>query len=172
MTAEVRGAAAAAQLSRKPSSLQDAAQINADWAQSRIGSIGGSEWSGFDFANNSGLSARSRATPRQMAALVRYGYQQHGSQFRRIYEKQSSGSAKGVDYSIRAKIGTMSYVRGLGGIVSVGGRDMVFAIMATDPARSTRNAKAWMGKARRLEQALMSDWLQNYWPSAQTAGLQ
>ena len=61
----------------------------------------------------------------------------------------------------------MSYVRGLGGVISLGGRDMVFAIMAMDPSRSTGNAKAWMGKARRLEQALMSDWLQKFWPAAQ-----
>jgi len=102
-----------------------------------------------------------------MAALVRHGYRQHGEDFIRVYEEQSTGSSAGVDYAIRAKIGTMSYVRGLTGVISLGGRDMIFAIMAMDPARSTRNAKAWMGKARRLEQALMSDWLQNFWPTPQ-----
>ena len=167
MTAEVLGAVAASEIGGKPSSLREAAATNARWAQSTIGSIGGSEWTGFDFPNNSGLSTRARATPRQMAALVRYGYQQHGQDFIRVYEEQSSGHSQGVDYAIRAKIGTMSYVRGLGGVITLGGRDMVFAIMAMDPARSTRNAKAWMGKARRLEQALMSDWLQNFWPSRQ-----
>lgn len=167
MTAEALGAAAAAELSHKPSSLRDAAQINADWARGQIGSIGGSEWSGFEFANNSGLSPQSRATPRQMAALVRHGYLRHGDIFKRIYEEQSAGNG----FAIRAKIGTMRYVRGLGGIMTIGGRDLVFAIMATDTARSV-GAKNWMGKARRLEQAVMSDWLQNNWPSTQTAGLQ
>jgi len=167
MTAEVLGAVAAKEIAGKPSSLREAADINARWAQSTIGSIGGSEWAGFDFPNNSGLTTRARATPRQMAALVRHGYQRHGQDFIRVYEEQSTGSAGGVDYAIRAKIGTISYVRGLGGIITLGGRDMVFAIMAMDPARSIRNAKAWMGKARRLEQALMSDWLQNFWPAVQ-----
>ncbi len=167
MTAEVLGAVAAAEISGKPNSLREAADTNARWAQSTIGSIGGSEWAGFDFPNNSGLTTRARATPRQMAALVRHGYRQHGEDFIRVYEEQSTGSSAGVDYAIRAKIGTMSYVRGLTGVISLGGRDMIFAIMAMDPARSTRNAKAWMGKARRLEQALMSDWLQNFWPTPQ-----
>jgi len=165
MTAEVLGAVAATQIAGKPSTLREAADTNMRWAQSTIGSIGGSEWAGFNFPNHSGLSTRARATPRQMAALVRHGYQQHGQDFIRVYEEQSSGSSAGVDYAIRAKIGVLSYVRGLGGVISLGGRDMVFAIMAMDPAHSTRNAKAWMGKARRLEQALMSDWLQNFWPA-------
>jgi len=167
MTAEVLGAVAASEIAGKPNSLREAAATNARWAESTIGSIGGAEWTGFDFPNNSGLTTRARATPRQMAALVRHGYQRHGEAFTRVYEEQSTGSSAGVDYAIRAKIGTMSYVRGLGGVITLGGRDMVFAIMAMDPARSTRNAKAWMGKARRLEQALMSDWLQNFWPSQQ-----
>ena len=167
MTAEVLGAVAATEIGGKQSSLREAAATNASWAQSTIGSIGGSEWAGFNFPNNSGLTTRARATPRQMAALIRHGYQQHGQEFTRVYEEQSSGSSNGVDYAIRAKIGTMSYVRGLGGVISLNERDLIFAIMAMDPARSTRDAKAWMGKARRLEQALMSDWLKNFWPSRQ-----
>jgi len=169
MTAEVLGAAAAAELSRKPSSLREAAAINTQWAQSRIGSIGGAEWAGFNFVNNSGLTTRSRATPRQMAALFLHGYQQYGEQFRLIHEQQLLGNSAGVDFEIRVKFGTLSYARGLGGIMTLGGRDMVFVIMATDPARSTRNAKAWMDDARRLEQAVISDWMQNFWPPTRTA---
>lgn len=169
MTAEVLGAAAAAELSRKPSSLREAAAINTQWAQSRIGSIGGAEWTGFNFVNNSGLTTRSRATPRQMAALFLHGYQQHGEQFRLIHEQQLLGNSAGVDFEIRVKFGTLSYARGLGGIMTLGGRDMVFVIMATDPARSTRNAKGWMDTARRLEQAVISDWMQNFWPPTRTA---
>ena len=169
ITAEALGAAAAADLSRKPSSLRDAARINADWAQSRIGPIGGSGWSGFDLANNSGLSTDSRATPRQIAALVRHGYREHGELFRSLFLRQSDGASNGVRFDVRAKIGTMSYVRGLSGILSLNGRDMIFAILATDPARSDGSAQAWMGKARQLEKALLSDWLQNNWPSVRTA---
>ncbi len=169
MTAEVLGAAAAAQLSRKPNSLQDAARINVEWAQSAIGPIGGSGWSGIDFENNSGLSRRSKVTPRQIAALTHYGYKRYGQLFKGIHEAQSQGSNGGVEYAIATKIGTLSYVRGLTGFITLGGRDMVFAIMANDPQRRLRNAKGWMGKARRLEQALLSDWLQNFWPSTRTA---
>ena len=167
MTAEVLGAAAAAQLSRKPTSLQDAARINSDWAKSRIGSIGGSGWSGFDFENNSGLSTRSKITPRQMAALTQYGYEQHGEAFRSIHEVQTQKSAGGVDFSIVTKFGTLSYVRGLTGIITLNGRNLTFAIMSNDPRRRLGNAKAWMDKARRLEQAVTSDWLQNNWPRNQ-----
>lgn len=169
MTAEVLGAAAAAELSRKPTSLQDAARINIEWAQSRIGSIGGSGWSGLDFENNSGLSTRSKITPRQVAAFTQYGYEQYGDAFKRIHESQTVGSSGGVDYAIVTKFGTMRYVRGLTGIMTLGGRDMIFAIMSTDPSRSLGNAKAWMDKARRLEQAVTSDWLQNNWPTTRTA---
>ena len=169
MTAEVLGAAAAAQLSRKPTSLQDAAQINVDWAKARIGPIGGSGWSGLEFENNSGLSRQSKITPRQMAAFTQYGYEQYGQAFKQIHESQTVGSSAGVDYAIVTKFGTMRYVRGLTGIITLGGRDMVFAIMSSDPARSLGNSKAWMDKARRLEQAVTSDWLQNNWPTTLTA---
>ena len=169
MTAEVLGAAAAAELSRKPNSLQDAARINVAWAQSAIGPIGGSEWSGLDLENNSGLSKRSKVTPRQMASFTRYGYKRHGQLFKGIHEAQSQGSSAGVNYSVATKIGTLSYVRGLTGFITLDGREMIFAIMANDPARRLRNARGWMGKARRLEQALLSDWLQNFWPTTRTA---
>jgi D-alanyl-D-alanine carboxypeptidase/D-alanyl-D-alanine-endopeptidase (penicillin-binding protein 4) len=169
ITAEAMGAAAAADLSAKPATLREAAAINAAWAQSRIGDIGGSGWAGFDLANSSGLSTNSRATARQIAALVRHGYRQHGETFRSMFARQSGGASNGVSYDVRAKIGTMSYVRGLSGILSLGGRDMIFAILATDPSRSDGSARAWMGKARQLEKALLSDWLQNNWPSVQTA---
>ncbi len=169
MTAEVLGAAAAADLSRKPTSLTDAARINVEWAKSRIGSIGGSEWNGISYENNSGLSTRSKVTPRQMAAFTRYGYKKYGEAFKQIHESQTVGSNGGVDYAIVTKFGTLSYVRGLTGIITLGGRDMVFAIMSNDPARRMRNAKGWMDKARRLEQAVTSDWLQNNWPTTRTA---
>ena len=169
MTAEVLGAAAASELSRKPTSLRDAAEINSQWAQSTIGSIGGAEWAGFNLVNNSGLTTRSRATPRQIAALFLHGYQRYGEQFRMINEQQLTGNTNGVGYEVRVKFGTLSYVRGLGGIMTLGGRDMVFVIMANDLSRSAGNAKGWMGTARRLEQAVISDWMQNFWPTTQTA---
>lgn len=162
MTAEALGAVAAAQLARKPSSLRDAAQVTGQWVQGQIGSIGGSGWSGFDFPNHSGLSTSHRATPRQMAEIARFGHRRFGSTFTNAFAiRAMTGRSGGVGYDVRSKIGTMSYVRGLAGIMNVGGRDMAFAIMAMDPARRAGNPETWMSKARKLERALMSDWIQD-----------
>ena len=66
----------------------------------------------------------------------------------------------------------MRFVRGLGGFIRVGGRDLIFAIMsnddrrrsAADAGRGGLGSAGWMRKARGLEQALLGDWLSAYWP--------
>lgn len=175
MTAEALGAAAAIALGAAPKSLSDAASTTSDWIIRNSALPGGTGWEGFHLENHSGLSSRSRATPRQMAAILRYGYQTLGSSFVDLYRDESKGASS--LYSIRAKIGTMRFVRGLGGFLNVGGRDMIFTIMsnddkrraAADAGRSRLGSAPWMHKARKLEQALLSDWLAAYWP--RTAGL-
>lgn len=165
MTSEALGAIAAASLGPKPGTLAEAAQTTTTWLKREIGSIGGAEWAGFNFPDHSGLSARSRATVRQMAAITRFAYQRYGAPFTGVYKVQSSGSDGGVDFAVRAKIGTQSYHRALAGVFSLAGRDMIFAIMANDPARRTRHPETWMMSARKLEQAIISDWMTDQWPS-------
>ena len=159
MTAEALGAAAAVRMGAQPSSLADAAATTTAWLQGEIGGIGGGGWSGFSLVDHSGLSRRSRVTPRQMAEIVRYGHRRHGHAFTSLYEPQMAGNLLGSSYGVQAKIGTMRYVRGLGGMLDVGGRQTVFAIFAADPSLSAGAPEGWMMKARRLENALINDWI-------------
>jgi hypothetical protein len=65
----------------------------------------------------------------------------------------------------------MRFVRGYGGFLTVGGRDMVFAIMTNDTRRrkladagtTGLRSTAWMNKARRLEQSILTDWVADHW---------
>lgn len=175
LTAEVLGVLAAKARGGDPKSLRDAARSTARWIEQETGPIGGAGWTGFALANHSGLSTRSRATPRQIAAILREGYRRFGDSFVRLHRETSRRG--GGAYEIRAKVGSMRFVRGFGGFLKLGGRDMIFAIMANDDNRRAAadagavglGSKPWMRKARELERALLSDWIADYWP--RTAGL-
>ena len=175
LTAEVLGVLAAKARGHDGKSLSTAARSTARWIAAQAGPIGGTGWDGFSLANHSGLSTRSRATPRQIAAILRQGYLRFGDDFVQLHRNASprGGSA----FKLRAKAGSMRFVRGYGGFLRVGGREMVFAIMANDDLHRAMadagatglNSKSWMRKAQQLEKALLSDWIADYWP--RTAGL-
>jgi D-alanyl-D-alanine carboxypeptidase/D-alanyl-D-alanine-endopeptidase (penicillin-binding protein 4) len=72
-----------------------------------------------------------------------------------------------IDYNrleVFAKSGTMSYVRGLAGYVATpGGRRLAFAVFSNYFERRgdgpERVDKAWMGRARAFERALIRNWV-------------
>ena len=169
LTAESLGMLSAASLGEKPASLAAAAKVTSRWIKAEAGEIGGRGWRGFRMVNHSGLSTRSRATPRQIASILRLGYQRFGSTFTNLHKPNQPGGYQA--YSLRGKFGTMQFVRGYGGFLTVGGKEMIFAIMTNDRRRRALAdagqtglpSHAWMRKARKLEQAVLGEWITALW---------
>ena len=173
LTAEALGALSVGVMGDQPTSLNQAATATTDWLKEQSYPIGGKGWKGFILANHSGLSSQSRATPRQMASIVRLGYQKFGQRFRSLHAEHNAGGYQAFD--MRGKTGSMRFVRGYSGFLSIGGRDMIFAIMSNDAKRRALadagvddlDSRAWMRKARKLELAVLGDWIEDHWPTSQ-----
>lgn len=169
LTAEVLGAVAVTSMQGKPKTLRDGAEATTNWLRTESGEIGGVGWDGFKLVNHSGLSTRSRATPRQIAAILRLGYQKFGKTFVDLHKRTAPGGYQAFD--LHGKIGTMRFVRGYGGYLTIDGRDMVFAIMANDSRRRSladagqtgMRSQGWMTKARHLERDVLSEWVADHW---------
>jgi len=169
LTAESLGLLSVASLGETPKSLAAAANITSEWVKTEAGDIGGKGWRGFRMVNHSGLSTRSRATPRQIASILQLGYQRFGSTFTDLHKQNQPGGFQA--YSLRGKFGTMRFVRGYGGFLTVGGREMIFTIMTNDRRRRALadagktglRSHAWMRKARKLEQDVLSQWIAGIW---------
>lgn len=175
LTAEVLGAVSANTFGLRPQTLGAAAKMTTQWIKAQAGPIDGRGWNGFRLVNHSGLSTRSRATPRQMAEILRLGYQRFGEAFVNLHRDDSPNG--GNTFSIHAKIGSMRFVRGYGGFLQVGGRTLIFTIMSNDDHRRAAadagqthlGGRHWMHEARKLERDLLSSWIEAVWH--RTAGL-
>lgn len=171
LTAEAMGALSNRAIGPAPASLGNAAWRTSSWLKSAIGDPGGAGWKGFRLVNHSGLSTRSRATPRQMAAILRLGYLRFGTRFTDLHRNNDPAGYQA--FTLRGKMGTMRFVRGYAGFLTVGGREMIFAIMANDARnraladadRSSLPSKHWMGTARRFEHLVLSEWVADQWPA-------
>jgi len=171
LTAEALGALSASTMGDKPKSLRDAAKVTTNWLKDQADSIGGKGWKGFTLANHSGLSSRSRATPRQMASILRLGFETFGETFRSLHAEHVTGGFQA--FAVRGKTGKMRFVRGYSGFLSIGGRDLIFVIMSNDRKQRRQadagakglGSKAWMRKAQRLELAVLGDFIANHWPT-------
>ncbi|GEO82255.1 D-alanyl-D-alanine carboxypeptidase/D-alanyl-D-alanine-endopeptidase [Pararhodospirillum oryzae] len=147
MVAEMIGLTTTRRLTGQVLTLdQSAAALNRLYA----GSLGGIDWSTFHLVNHSGLSPDSRASPRQIVAILdyaqRYGF--HGLDYaallpRRTWQSDDddgpaallASSAVGASgpVPVWAKTGTVYYGRGLAGFVVGGsGRLLTFAIFISD----------------------------------------
>ncbi len=177
LTAEVTGAAASRAVGRPARTLAESAAVMNAWA----GGVAGfaPDDPEFRLVNHSGLTLESRVSPRRMVALLAAlarreagaGTSANGRLPGGIagYLRPHNVSAKSVplDYKrlqIVAKTGTMSYVRGLAGYVATpGGRRLAFAIFSNDLDRRgpgpERVDKAWMGRAKEFERALIRSWV-------------
>jgi len=169
LTAEALGALSISAMGEAPNSLKDAAKATTAWLKEQSDSIGGKGWKSFTLVNHSGLSSKSRATPRQMASILRLGHEKFGETFRSLHAPHKAGGYQA--FAMRGKTGSMRFVRGYGGFLSIGGRDLIFTIMSADPTRRALadagteglRSGAWMRKARKLELAVLADWIEEYW---------
>lgn len=177
LTAEALGASVGNRRGLSPNDLEDAARLTAEFMRDEIG---GSGWSGFSLANHSGLSVRSRATPRQIAQVLRAGRNRYGGRYVTLFNEKTLGRLPSGGFApphqIRSKTGTMHFVRGLAGYLRMGNRDTVFAFLANDDARrgaldaaftpyadeTPLGARGWLLQARTFEGMMIADWLNRY----------
>ncbi|MCL5777972.1 D-alanyl-D-alanine carboxypeptidase/D-alanyl-D-alanine-endopeptidase [Limibaculum sp. FT325] len=174
LTAEIVGQAASG-MPGDP--LGSAAAMNL-WAAGFAGFPPGD--AGFAFANHSGLTTRSRVAPARLVAFLRAAAKRPapegaepgdarlpGGVARLLRPHRIATEGDGLDHdhlTIAAKTGTMDLIRGLAGyIVTPGGRRLAFAMFSNDLDRRsggvTRIDRAWMGRARGFEKALLRDWV-------------
>ncbi len=177
LVAELVGLGAARKLAGRPDSLPaSAARLQAELDR-RIG--GGGDWL---LDRHSGLSSLSRASPRRMAALLRYadGRRYGGRSFASLLPISGwKGSLAGWEdepalaFRVWAKTGTMYYGRGLAGFLyTASGRRLAFALYTSDlderrrldalgpepDAEEKERADAWLARARELERDLLKRW--------------
>lgn len=176
LTAELTGLATSHRLSGTGLALEASARRVAAWWQDRLPAT---SFRGFVATNHSGLSSVTRHTPRQMAAILRYGAAGGASGVRlqdvlalRERGDDARGAAEGGP-PVRAKSGTLLYADGLVGFLTTrSGRELGFVILLTDAdararldatrdvriAASPPEAVDWTARAKALERELVARW--------------
>ncbi len=173
--AEMLGLAAAQRLSnRQLDGLADAGSLLVQHLARLLPEV---DWRGAVLSNHSGLDAGARLTPRQLAAIARYGWQTQA-----LPALLPGGGWSGTladrfgapDQALRvwAKTGTMNYGNALAGYLFPStGRPAAFATMVSDidaraaydarPRRSTATRPGtWNARARALQDGLVQVWLE------------
>ncbi|WP_255542538.1 D-alanyl-D-alanine carboxypeptidase/D-alanyl-D-alanine-endopeptidase [Azospirillum sp. INR13] len=169
LSAEVIGLAAARRLDPAVATLgRSAALLQGLLARQPLDGAG---WGGLRLANHSGLCTGSRATPRQMAALLRAG----GPALWDLLPGEEDGKA--LPPGVRAKSGTLAYVKGLAGLLTAtSGRRLGFVLFIADARRRAAmdaaldrrvtaipsDARVWAADARMLQSGLLERWVLTY----------
>lgn len=186
MSAELIGLAATRALSGEPRSLVGSAGVMSGWFQARYPML---DWSSYIVDNHSGLSSAARATPFQTAVILAHGrrLEMGGERFRDLLrpirwgealaEAQAELGDEAEPMAIVGKSGTVYFGRGFAGFMdTAGGRELGFVIYVSDVARRAeldaamdpraltrpRGARTWRGRARALEQAILTAWATGY----------
>ena len=180
LSAELVGLAASRGLGGGRSSLAASARLLAAWYARQIPQT---DWTGFVNDNHSGLSSRSRHTPRQLAGSVAYAAtldaDPSGSGADGLLDLLAHPDWKSaaVRERVRAKSGTMRYADGLAGWLTTGaGTQLGFAVLLTDfaareafdvsrAARTTTptvGAQAWTRRAKAFQQDIIAGWIRDY----------
>lgn len=189
MAAELVGLTTTRALTGAAVTLGESGALVADWWRGVLPEV---DWRGFRLANHSGLSADSRLSPRQAAAMLTFAraHAEDGFEYPALlkpmdwlvippeeYRAKRGKKAKPQPAgAVRAKTGTMYYARGLAGLVTTSaGRELVFAIFSTDHDKRiafdadtsrrrpvSRNAPGWLSLARGVERQLLLDWATRY----------
>jgi D-alanyl-D-alanine carboxypeptidase/D-alanyl-D-alanine-endopeptidase (penicillin-binding protein 4) len=177
LSAELIGQVATHKLSGRPLSLRESGATLANWYRQTLPDT---DWRSFVSANHSGLSSASRHSPRQMAAILRYGWtlSAGGSTFLQLLSPPLWECENGRPIlTVKAKSGTMSYADGLAGYLTTrSGRQLGFAILITDFTRRAEldatmdvriadtppEAREWTERAKELERALVMSWAAQY----------
>jgi D-alanyl-D-alanine carboxypeptidase/D-alanyl-D-alanine-endopeptidase (penicillin-binding protein 4) len=160
LTAEVAGLAAT------PGAASHAASAAAmtRWARARFG------LDRAEFVNHSGLSTESRMSPRETLAILRDAEGLAALLPERPILDPAGNVWRGP--AVRAKTGTMYFLRGYAGYLEGRGRRLAFAIYAADPGARARvdpeatvppaGARDFTARARAQENALLRRWATLY----------
>ena len=171
LSAELIGLAASRAATGRSLPLEGSAAVLADWWRQRLPGV---DWKGFYLENQSGLSSKSRTTPRQLVAMLKNAVKPIGGAALHDLLLPASWKAKdGTLVKIHAKTGTMSYARGLAGYIdATDGRHLAFAVFFNDlDGRSALDAafdphvraidpesRKWLRRAHWLEEVLVTSW--------------
>lgn len=171
MSAELVGLAATKAETGFPLTLEGSAESLAYWWRQRLPDV---NWDGFYLENLSGLSSKSRMSPRQVVAMLLHAAEPiGGADYHDLLRAASWKANNGKTVRIRAKTGTIAYGRGLAGYIdAANGRRLAFAIFANDVERraaldaafdprveNINNAwRKWRRRALRMEQKLLNGW--------------
>lgn len=163
LTAEVIGLTASGK-----TQLTSSGQAMQDWAKTRYGVEG-------RFHDHSGLGDSSRISANAMATVIAAAGRTDvlDGLLRRYYVQDSSGKKSALNGAdIRAKTGTLNFVRGLAGLITVSnGRELAFAIFSADLERRARadksrarprGARGFANRSVGFEQAVLRRWLNAY----------
>ncbi|WP_305729358.1 D-alanyl-D-alanine carboxypeptidase/D-alanyl-D-alanine-endopeptidase [Azospirillum sp. B510] len=173
LSAEMIGLAASRRLEPGAATLERSAALLQHWLtrQPVDSQLAGGGWSGLRLVNHSGLGTGSRATPRQMAALLRAG----GPALWDLLPGEEDGKA--LPPGVHAKSGTLAYVKGLAGLLTAAsGQRLGFALFITDPARRAAmdaaldrrvtatppQARGWAADARKRQSGILEKWSLTY----------
>jgi len=165
MTAELIGLATSQRLTGKTLDPRGSSAALGDWLRQRLSYV---DWTGFKLVNHSGLSTESRASPRQIAAVLM-------AMAREPVLAGMPNKIMGDDpgAAAAAKSGTMDFACGLAGyLTGKSGKRLAFAIFALDRDKRaaldasfdrrilapTPGARSWLGRAHGLEAALLKSW--------------
>jgi serine-type D-Ala-D-Ala carboxypeptidase/endopeptidase (penicillin-binding protein 4) len=176
--AELIGLAASRKLTGQSLSLADSSKALTLWLEHQSP---GTDWRGFHLENHSGLSAKSRLSPRQMIGLLTL-IARDPALMAALPPREDGGGiaspAKNPEARpIMGKSGTMDYARGLAGFFPArDGRLLAFAIFIFDPTRRVQldatmdrrvlepspAALNWIRRAVALDDALLKSWLAKF----------
>jgi D-alanyl-D-alanine carboxypeptidase/D-alanyl-D-alanine-endopeptidase (penicillin-binding protein 4) len=169
MTAELIGLATSRRLTGKVLDPLASSAALGDWLRQHLSYV---DWTGFKLVNHSGLSSDSRASPRQIAAILMAMAREPvlAGMPNRIMGDDPRAEAA-------AKSGTMDFACGLAGFLTgKSGRRLAFAIFALDREKRTAldasfdrrvlaptpGARNWLGRARGLENTLLKGWRERF----------
>ena len=172
LSAELIGLAASRALTGRKLSLQDSARALTGWWQLLLPDA---DWTGFYVENHSGLSSKSRVTPRQVVVVLEEAVGSHAAAD--FHELLRPIAWKGVKGSARVKTGTMSYARGLAGYIdTAAGHRVAFAIFFNDAEKRAAldasfdprvraidpQSRRWRDRALKLEEKLTTGWAERF----------
>jgi D-alanyl-D-alanine carboxypeptidase/D-alanyl-D-alanine-endopeptidase (penicillin-binding protein 4) len=177
MMAEMIGLSAAARLGDVSGGLQAAGDLMLGRLARLMPEV---DWRGAALGNHSGLDGTARLTPRQLAAIVRYGWQSDalpallpGGGWSGTLIHRFDGA--GETLRVWAKTGTLNYGSALAGyLFPMTDRPAVFVTMVSDAGareaydallpypgpKAQAAAGAWTARARALQDSLVESWIQ------------
>jgi D-alanyl-D-alanine carboxypeptidase/D-alanyl-D-alanine-endopeptidase (penicillin-binding protein 4) len=176
MAAETIGMMSARALVTRAIDRTQAAAILGQWFAQNVG---GADWSSASLVAMCGLSTADRVTPSQMAAVLRFAHSSgRVPDIEALLPAMAWSSGKANERGlgpgrVRAKTGTMFWVRGLTGFVNCdSGKKRGFAIFLTDADRRAALSEAadpndhgipggsrtWLSRAKNFERDLIASW--------------